>query len=46
MFAITLTEPHQHLQVIDLEHPLQPLRPCHRDVARGCGFVGGFSLGD
>ena len=46
MFAITLTEPHQHLQVIDLEHPLQPLRPCHRDVARGCGLVGGFSLGD
>ena len=27
-----------------LEHPLQSLRPRHRDVARGCGFVGGLCL--
>jgi hypothetical protein len=25
------------------EHPLQPLCPCHRHVASGCGLVGGFS---
>ena len=24
-------------QDAELEHPLQPLRPCHRDVARGRG---------
>ena len=26
MRALTLTAPHQYLQVIDLEHALQPLR--------------------
>ena len=25
MLAMTLTSPHQHLQVVDLEHALQPL---------------------
>ena len=29
---------------IDLEHPLQSLRPRHRDVGRGCWFVGGLGL--
>ena len=29
---------------IDLEYALQSLRPRHRDVARGCGFVGGLCL--
>ena len=29
---------------IDVEHPFQPLCPCHRDVARGCGLVGGLRL--
>ncbi len=31
-------------QDVDLEHPLQPLRPCHRHVARGRGLVGRLSL--
>ena len=34
MLAITFIAPHQHLQGIDLEHALQPLRPRHREVAR------------
>ena len=29
-------------QDVDLEHPLQPLRPGHRDVARGRWLVGGL----
>ena len=29
---------------IDLKHALQPLRPCHRDVARGHGLIGGLCL--
>ena len=44
MLAIALTAPHQHLQVIDVEHALQPLRPCHRGVARGHGLIGGLCL--
>ena len=35
MLAITLTAPPQWSQVIDREHPLQALRPRHRDVAYG-----------
>ena len=31
-------------QEVALEYPLQPLRPCHRHVARGRWFVGGLSL--
>ena len=44
MLAITLTARHQHLQVIDLKHALQPLRPRHRHVAHGRWLVGGLSL--
>ena len=39
MLAITLTAPPQCSQV-----SIQPLRPCHRHVARGRWFVGGLSL--
>ena len=44
MLAITLTALHQHLQVIDLEHALQTLRPCQREVARRHGLIGGLCL--
>ena len=31
-------------QDVDLKYPLQPLGPGHRDVARGCGLIGGLCL--